>query len=36
MPGTCFHDPLSDLGKEVVMNDIRAWIAAHLNGNLAA
>jgi alpha-beta hydrolase superfamily lysophospholipase len=26
-----FHDPLSDVGKEVVMNDIRAWIAARLN-----
>jgi alpha-beta hydrolase superfamily lysophospholipase len=25
-----FHDPLSDIGKEVVMADIRAWIAAHL------
>ena len=25
-----FHDPLSDLGKEVVMNDIRAWIAKRL------
>jgi acylglycerol lipase len=25
-----FHDPLSDLGKEAVMADIRAWIAAHL------
>jgi len=25
-----FHDPLSDIGKEVVMNDIRAWIDAHL------
>ena len=25
-----FHDPLNDLGKEIVMNDIRAWIGAHL------
>jgi acylglycerol lipase len=25
-----FHDPLSDIGKEAVMADIRAWIAAHL------
>jgi len=25
-----FHDPLSDIGKEAVMNDIRTWIAAHL------
>jgi alpha-beta hydrolase superfamily lysophospholipase len=25
-----FHDPLSDIGKEVVMNDIRSWIGAHL------
>ena len=25
-----FHDPLSDIGKEVVMDDIRSWIAAHL------
>jgi alpha-beta hydrolase superfamily lysophospholipase len=25
-----FHDPLSDIGKEVVMNDIRSWLAAHL------
>ena len=25
-----FHDPLSDIGKETVMNDIRAWLAAHL------
>lgn len=24
------HDPLNDIGKEVVMNDIRAWIGAHL------
>jgi hypothetical protein len=22
--------PMSDLGKEVVMNDIRGWLAAHL------
>jgi acylglycerol lipase len=26
-----FHDPLSDLGKEAVMNDIRGWIGAHLS-----
>jgi acylglycerol lipase len=25
-----FHDPLSDIGKEAVMTDIRAWISAHL------
>jgi len=25
-----FHDPLSDIGKEVVMADIRSWITAHL------
>ena len=25
-----FHDPLSDIGKEVVMTDIRSWIGAHL------
>ena len=25
-----FHDPLSDIGKEAVMNDIRSWIGAHL------
>jgi acylglycerol lipase len=25
-----FHDPLSDIGKEAVMADIRGWIAAHL------
>jgi acylglycerol lipase len=25
-----FHDPLSDIGKEAVMTDIRSWIAAHL------
>jgi alpha-beta hydrolase superfamily lysophospholipase len=25
-----FHDPLSDIGKEVVMNDIRSWLAARL------
>ena len=25
-----FHDPLNDKGKEVVMADIQAWIAAHL------
>ncbi len=25
-----FHDPLNDIGKEAVMSDIRAWIAAHL------
>ena len=25
-----FHDPLNDIGKEAVMNDIRSWIAAHL------
>ena len=24
------HDPLNDIGKEAVMNDIRSWIAAHL------
>ncbi len=26
-----FHDPLNDIGKEVVMNDIRAWIEKRLN-----
>ncbi len=25
-----FHDPLSDIGKEAVMADIRSWITAHL------
>jgi len=25
-----FHDPLNDIGKEAVMNDIRGWITAHL------
>jgi acylglycerol lipase len=25
-----FHDPLSDIGKEAVMHDIKAWIAARL------
>jgi acylglycerol lipase len=25
-----FHDPLNDIGKEVVMNDIRAWLEKHL------
>jgi alpha-beta hydrolase superfamily lysophospholipase len=25
-----FHDPLSDIGKEVVMADIRSWLGAHL------
>jgi acylglycerol lipase len=25
-----FHDPLSDIGKEAVMIDIRSWIGAHL------
>jgi alpha-beta hydrolase superfamily lysophospholipase len=25
-----FHDPLNDIGKEVVMNDIKAWIAKRL------
>lgn len=25
-----FHDPLSDIGKETVMNDIRSWLGAHL------
>jgi len=25
-----FHDPLNDIGKELVMSDITAWIAAHL------
>ena len=25
-----FHDPLNDLGKEVVMNDIRAWMEKRL------
>jgi len=24
-----FHDPLNDIGKEVVMADIKAWIGAH-------
>jgi len=27
-----FHDPLNDLGKEAVMDDIRAWLVAHLPG----
>jgi alpha-beta hydrolase superfamily lysophospholipase len=27
-----FHDPLSDIGKEAVMNDIRDWIGARLTG----
>jgi acylglycerol lipase len=25
-----FHDPLNDLGKEAVMEDIRAWLTAHI------
>jgi alpha-beta hydrolase superfamily lysophospholipase len=25
-----FHDPLSDIGKEAVMKDIRDWLGAHL------
>ena len=25
-----FHDPLNDIGKEAVMDDIRGWITAHL------
>jgi alpha-beta hydrolase superfamily lysophospholipase len=25
-----FHDPLNDIGKEAVMDDIRSWIGAHL------
>lgn len=25
-----FHDPLNDIGKEVVMADITTWIDAHL------
>lgn len=25
-----FHDPLNDIGREVVMNDIKVWIDAHL------
>jgi alpha-beta hydrolase superfamily lysophospholipase len=25
-----FHDPLHDIGKEQVMGDIKAWLAAHL------
>jgi alpha-beta hydrolase superfamily lysophospholipase len=25
-----FHDPLSDIGKEAVMNDILGWLSAHL------
>jgi alpha-beta hydrolase superfamily lysophospholipase len=25
-----FHDPLNDIGKEAVMDDIRGWIAARL------
>ena len=28
-----FHDPLSDIGKEAVMADIRGWIEAHLPVN---
>ena len=27
-----FHDPLNDIGKEAVMADIRAWLAAHIPG----
>ncbi len=27
-----FHDPLNDIGKEAVMDDIRAWLVAHLPG----
>lgn len=27
-----FHDPLSDVGKDVVMNDIRAWVAKRVAG----
>jgi hypothetical protein len=27
-----FHDPLSDIGKETVMADIRAWIEKRLPG----
>jgi acylglycerol lipase len=26
-----FHDPLSDIGKEAVMKDIRGWIGAHMS-----
>jgi alpha-beta hydrolase superfamily lysophospholipase len=26
-----FHDPLNDIGKEAVMDDIRAWLTAHLS-----
>jgi alpha-beta hydrolase superfamily lysophospholipase len=25
-----FHDPLNDIGKEAVMNDIRSWLTAHI------
>jgi alpha-beta hydrolase superfamily lysophospholipase len=27
-----WHDPLNDIGKEAVMNDIRTWLGAHLPG----
>ena len=27
-----FHDPLNDIGKEAVMDDIRAWLVARLPG----
>ena len=27
-----FHDPLNDLGKEAVMDDIKGWIGARLPG----
>jgi alpha-beta hydrolase superfamily lysophospholipase len=25
-----FNDPLNDIGKEAVMDDIRAWLTAHI------
>ena len=25
-----YHDPLNDIGKEVVMNDIRGWISERI------
>jgi acylglycerol lipase len=29
----CFHDPLSDVGKETVMFDIANWISSHLTAS---
>jgi alpha-beta hydrolase superfamily lysophospholipase len=31
-----FHDPLNDVGKEVVMADIQSWIDAHLQQDLSS